>query len=147
MYTKSQRQEIIRATVAGGTFHKQDELAAALQAKGLDITQCTLSRDLKEMGIMRKADPGQGYLYVLPGEDAAHAAKVPAKSIGFSSQVAVIKTEPGFASAVAAVIDNGDVDGVLGTIAGDDTILVIIREGFSQHQVITNLSRHITISK
>lgn len=148
--TKNQRQEIIRKVVSGKKIHKQDELLYALKAEGMEITQSTLSRDMKEMKIARIHDDAEGYVYSILSDkvssgDAQFIAstKVSVKSIEFSSLFAVIKTAPGFASAVAAVIDGNDVKGVMGTIAGDDTILVMIKDGFTPKQIIDNMSKYV----
>lgn len=150
VYTKIQRQEIIRKVVTEGEIHKQEDLITALRAEGLDITQSTLSRDMKEMKIVRLHDKTGGYVYSLLSSAQQNSdvpfAKIPkvsVRSIEFSSLFAVIKTAPGFASAVAALIDSNDIQGVMGTIAGDDTILVMIKDGFSKKQIITNMSQYI----
>jgi len=151
LYTKTQRQDIIRKVVTGGEIHKQEDLLNALLAEGLEITQSTLSRDMKEMKIVRLHDSEGGYVYTILGSSTAGAAdvvfaaptKVTVKSIEFSSLFAVIKTAPGFASAVAAVIDSNNIGGVMGTIAGDDTILVMIKDGYSKKQILSNMSQYL----
>jgi len=151
LYTKTQRQDIIRKVVTGGEIHKQEDLLNALLAEGLEITQSTLSRDMKEMKIVRLHDSEGGYVYTILGSSTGGAAdvvfaaptKVTVKSIEFSSLFAVIKTAPGFASAVAAVIDSNNIGGVMGTIAGDDTILVMIKDGYSKKQILSNMSQYL----
>lgn len=178
---KSRRQSSIVEVVALGNIHNQSELAAALGEMGLEITQSTLSRDMNELGLVRRQNAAGEYIYALPeggnmllpgglrksdeGIDGVGGAvnggavggvatsggfvgalrnnRISVKSIEFSSLFAVIKTAPGFANAVAAVIDENNVTGVMGTIAGDDTILVMIKDGFSQRQIIHALSVHI----
>ena len=112
---KSRRLEAIRAIVARETVQNQDELQKLLVAQGFSVTQATLSRDLRELGIVKSHDPERGgYCYVdsrggkiLPIDPHRNRFTVETiKSVEFSGCQGIIKTYPGFAGAVASVIDD-----------------------------------------
>lgn len=115
----------------------QEQLTKALQQQGIEVTQATLSRDLRELRAEKKVLPNGVTRYVIPsnhdierrvlGMDS-EIAKLSIRSVDFCGQFAVVKTKPGFANAVAYDIDTRGNDIILGTIAGDDTILIIPRE-------------------
>ena len=119
-----------------------------LKKMGYDFTQATLSRDLKFLKVGKMRDEEKGSIYVLPEESNSLNGKmirenVPANgflSIDFSGNFAVIKTLPGFASSIAYTIDSMKLFEILGTIAGDDTILVIVREEVKRWDISRKLS-------
>ena len=147
MYDKNSRQATIKELVKAGMVHSQEELQELLNERGFAATQATLSRDMKALGIVKMHDAEFGYSYRMPYD--SESGKSPALkslssegilSIEFSSSFAVIKTRPGYANMVGAIIDASHPETVMGTIAGDDTVLVILREAFSRIEVITSLS-------
>jgi len=150
MSIKSQRLEAIRQIIAKGVAKSQEEVLSLLQARGFSATQATLSRDFKEIGVIKLHDPESGYVYKLAGN--AHQFVVPSashitegiKSIEFANAFAVVKTQPGFAGAVASIIDDNVVDEIVGSVAGDDTVLLVIREGYTRDQVLDSVSRFIS---
>ena len=119
--------------------------------EGFRLTQATLSRDLKQLKVAKAASMNGNYVYVLPnntmykrmteqhsaGELLMHNGFI---SIEFSANLAVIKTRPGYASSLAYDIDSKDFDEILGTIAGDDTIMLVVREGCTETGVKNALS-------
>lgn len=109
-----------------------------LVAQGYDVTQATLSRDMKQLKIIKKPD-SDSYAYSLP-----ETLDKPPLKVEFSGNLAVIKTRPGYAMGIASDIDRKTVPEIVGTIAGDDTILLIPREGYSREQVITALSQFVS---
>lgn len=133
--------EILRSTVVGS----QEELLQMLNARQCDVTQATLSRDLKLLKVAKTPLSNGTYKYILPSYNKplppqpttntliSHGAVI---SLEFSGQLAVVKTKPGYASAIAWDIDNKATNEVLGTIAGDDTILVVPREGVSREEIL-----------
>ena len=150
MKNKIDRISVIRDIVQNQSIGSQDELLAQLQSKGSDVTQATLSRDLKQMQVAKIATRDGGYVYVMP--DVAATIKggiaphfIPPYSmkgivsIECSSVLIVIKTKPGYASSIAYDIDMAELKEVMGTIAGDDTILVIPRGGYTTTQVAESL--------
>ena len=132
------RQQAILEIIQSGPVYSQDELALRLREQGISSTQATLSRDLKALKISKV--PGEGY--VVPARDRAMSADFSTGilRILFSGNLAVIRTRPGLANAVAIVIDSQMVFPVLGTIAGDDTILLILREGSVAGEVLDALT-------
>lgn len=148
MKIKAQRLIAIKQLISSRKVSSQDELLAMLDSEGYQITQATLSRDLKYLKVAKVPDPETGYRYVIP--EAANTQEEEKKdeefpvsgveSIEFSGQMSIMKTRPGFANGIASVIDSHGPYEILGTIAGDDTILLISREGVSKTDVINALS-------
>ena len=128
----------------------QDEVLQALSQEGIKITQATLSRDMKQLKVAKAATVNGSYIYVLPNETmykrvhgsqlASEMLRIPGfQSINFSGNIGVIKTRPGYASSIAYNIDNSDIPEILGTIAGDDTIFIVVRQGSSPQEVVDSL--------
>jgi transcriptional regulator of arginine metabolism len=152
MKDKKNRLEALRLIISSQQMGSQEELLNALQNEGFNLTQATLSRDLKQLKVAKAATMSGNYVYVLPNESmykrvSAHSSvremmQVPGFiSIQFSGNMGVIKTRPGYASAIAWNIDRGDLPQILGTIAGDDNIFVVIKEGVSHREVTEALSK------
>jgi transcriptional regulator of arginine metabolism len=139
--TRAGRQARIVALLSSRPVHSQAELAGLLAAEGIEVTQATLSRDLEELGAvkLRGADGGVG-AYVVP-EDGSPVRGVTGGtermsrllgellvSTDASGNLAVIRTPPGAAHYLASSIDRAALPYVVGTVAGDDTVLVVARE-------------------
>ncbi len=133
---KENRLRDIKKIISSEKISGQDELLESLKIIGYDITQATLSRDIKELGIGKMPDPEKGYIYVLPqkiglADRMGVPLHIPGDSIlsfELSYHFGIIKTLPGFASSIAIYIDTKKLPEISGTIAGDDTILIIPRE-------------------
>jgi transcriptional regulator of arginine metabolism len=131
---KAKRQSTILALVGRERLASQEEIRARLADLGLETTQSTISRDVEELGLARVHDPG-GVRYVIPGGPPAptpllrHLLDEFAVSFVRANGALVVRTPPGAASALAEGLDRAGLPGVAGTIAGDDTILVVAREG------------------
>lgn len=132
------RQQAILDIIQAGPVFSQDELAARLREEGISSTQATLSRDLKALRISKV--PGEGYVVPSRGRSLSADFSSGILRIQFSGQLGVIRTRPGMANAVAVLIDNHMVFPVIGTIAGDDTILLILRDGSSSEDVLDALT-------
>ena len=137
--------DILRTTVVGS----QDELLKILTDKQCEVTQATLSRDLKLLKVAKTPLSNGAYKYILPSYNKPTAAEGTFSSLGshgelisieFSGQLGVIKTKPGYAGAIAWDIDNKATEQILGTIAGDDTVLVIPREGVTRNEIVEALN-------
>jgi transcriptional regulator of arginine metabolism len=144
MKNKVQRQLEIRKILQSGSVHCQDDLLTALKGRGYDLTQATLSRDLKVLQVAKVPHPAKGYVYTIPDVAAVSASSEQTRvnyladgfrGLQFSGNLAVIRTVPGYASSLAAVIDQANPWEIIGTVAGDDTILVIQREGISKNDL------------
>lgn len=151
MKVKNNRLEALRLIISSQQLGSQDELLNALQKEGFKLTQATLSRDLKQLKVAKAASMSGNYVYVLPNETMYKRVSSPNSiremmtvpgfvSINFSGNIGIIKTRPGYASSIAWNIDNGNVPEILGTIAGDDTIFIVIKEGIKHQAVIEALS-------
>ena len=117
--TKSQRHDAILDVVNRGAAHTQQDIAEALARRGVRATQATISRDIQELGLIRS---GGGY------RNSASLVRELVLSIEIVEHLAVIKTPPGTANLVARRIDESGLPGIAGTVAGDDTILVVLRQ-------------------
>ena len=135
--TKRRQQAILEIIQAGPVF-SQDELALRLRKEGISSTQATLSRDLKALRISKV--PGEGYVAPSRGRSLSADFSSGILRIQFSGNLSVIRTRPGLANAVAVLIDNQMVAPVLGTIAGDDTILLILRNDSTPESILDALT-------
>ncbi|MBS7285623.1 MAG: arginine repressor [Prevotella sp.] len=151
MKVKKDRLDTLRMIISSREMGSQDELLTALQQEGFKLTQATLSRDLKQLKVAKAASMNGNYVYVLPNVTMYKRISTPVqikemmqvpgfRSIHFSGNMGVIKTRPGYASSIAYNIDNSNIPYILGTIAGDDTIFIVIREDASERDVVTALS-------
>jgi len=150
--TRAGRQARIVALLSASEVHSQAELMALLADEGIEVTQATLSRDLEELGAvkLRGADGGVG-VYVVP-EDGSPVRGVSGGtermsrllaellvSTDASGNLAVLRTPPGAAQYLASAIDRAALPYVVGTIGGDDTILVVAREPMTGAELATTL--------
>lgn len=150
MKVKSNRMELLKMLISSKEMSSQEELLNALAVEGYNITQATLSRDLKQLKVAKAATMSGKYVYVLPNETMYRRVSKAAsmkemlqstgfRSINFSGNMGVIKTRPGYASSIAYNIDNSDIPQILGTIAGDDTIFIVKGVGVSNDEIIEEL--------
>ena len=150
MKKKANRLDAIKMIISSKEVGSQEELLQELGQEGVELTQATLSRDLKQLKVAKAASMNGKYVYVLPndimykrvGDQSAsemlmHNGFI---SLHVSGNIAVIKTRPGYASSMAYDIDNRESDTILGTIAGDDTIMLVLREGVTPTAVRSFLS-------
>ncbi len=151
MKVKNSRLEALKMLISSMELSSQEEVLKELEKEGFKLTQATLSRDLKQLKVAKAASMNGKYVYVLPNETMYRRVTTPRKatemmqrsgyiSVNISGQLAIVKTRPGYASALAYDIDNSDSPYILGSIAGDDTIFIALREGASRGQVLEALS-------
>ena len=141
MKKKANRLDAIKMIISSKDIGSQEELMQALGKEGFQLTQATLSRDLKQLKVAKASNTNGKYIYVLPNnimykrpnEQSASEMLMNSGfvSLQFSGNIAVIRTRPGYASSMAFDIDNRENPAILGTIAGDDTIMMVLREGVS----------------
>jgi len=150
--TRAGRQARIVELLSTNSIRSQTELASLLAAEGIDATQATLSRDLEELGAMKlRAPDGGSGVYVVP-EDGSPVRGVSGGtdrlsrllgellvSTDASGNLAVLRTPPGAAHYLASALDRASLADVVGTIAGDDTILVIAREPLTGAQLAAKI--------
>ena len=136
--TKAQRQHRIARILAEQAVTSQSQLAELLSTAGISATQATVSRDLEELGAIKVRAPGGASMYAIPElptdqlapED--HLRRVLGEwlaEIGRSGDLVVLRSPPGTAHVVASALDRAGLDKLVGTVAGDDTLLAIAAEG------------------
>ena len=136
---RERRQRAILTLVATRPIHSQEELAEMLEAQGFETTQATISRDIKDLGLAKlsiKNGNGNGhqFKYVLPAPQLSFASRLHravtelVTNIASSVNLIVLRTPPGSAMLVATAIDEAQWPEIIGSIAGDDTIMVIVRD-------------------
>jgi transcriptional regulator of arginine metabolism len=145
---KARRQMKIQEIIAKQVIRTQEELADRLHLAGFEVTQATVSRDIKEMGLIKLPSADDEYRYAVPTE--VHPSNLQDRlkrllretvvSINDSESLIVIRTIPGNAHALAAVLDNSNWEEVIGTVAGDDTILLVIKPKEVVPEVLERLS-------
>ena len=156
MKIKGQRLDTIKMLLSSNEIGSQDELLKELRKEGFVVTQATLSRDLKQLKVAKAASMNGHYVYVLPNETMYKRVHTPLRatemmavpgfqSINFSGNLGVIRTRPGYASSIAYNIDNSEIPEILGTIAGDDTIFSVIREGTDHNAIIDAMRENMII--
>lgn len=132
MITKTARQGRILEIVRKNSVRSQEELSSILSTEDVPVTQSTLSRDIRELGLIkvrgRYQSPGE-MLPVARDENLRRALEQYVLSAGVAGNIVVIKTSPGNAHSVAVVLDAAQWPEVMGTIAGDDTVFVLAQNG------------------
>ncbi len=148
---KNTRLEVIKMIISSQEISTQDDLRAELEKAGFPSTQATLSRDLRQLRIT-KGHNDQGHsIYLLPEQrryqriSDTHATvqqinRLGVVSMKFSGNMGVLHTPPGHAPHVAYDIDNAHLPEILGTIAGDDTVFIVLDEGANRQQVLNAIS-------
>ena len=133
---KARRQRKIQELVTERSIRTQEELCQDLLEFGFVVTQATVSRDIKEMGLVKAPGPGEDYHYALANETQSVGVQERLEKVcceivlscACSDSLVVIKTLPGNAQALAILLDNAGWQESLGTIAGDDTVLLIAKQ-------------------
>jgi len=152
MITKNRRLAIIQELVNTHSPSSQGKLLKLLHERGFVITQTTLSRDIKQLKISKMPDEKGNYIYMSPNQEKNHPNRYLGTpplsyrgftSLEFSYQVGIIKTRRGYASGIALDIDNRASSVIAGTIAGEDTILLIPREKVSRQEIVDTLMKII----
>jgi transcriptional regulator of arginine metabolism len=146
MRNRNERLMAIRRLIGSRNISSQEALMKLLEQQGFELTQATLSRDLKYLKVAKMPDDMKGYVYILPDRDqAVEETELPGTrlsgliSIDFAQGMAILRTLPGHAGSIAYTIDNLNAYEIAGTIAGDDTILLIPRDGVSRSDLINLL--------
>ena len=136
MSIKVERQKAILDVIARQAVATQSELKELLKERGIEADQATLSRDIRELGLVKASDDGAHYRYapveaVTPpaGTKAATTLARLVRKIDCSGNLLVVKSDPGEASPIGLALDRMGWAEVVGTVAGDDTLLVVVKEG------------------
>lgn len=145
MAIKRTRLEMLRNLLQTNRFESQEEVLNALRDQGFKLAQPTLSRDLRTLKVSKVCTEDGGYAYVLPEtseiENRHQVVSYGFKSVDFSGNLAVIRTVTAYATSLAAEIDNLNIKEIVGTVAGDDTIIVVLREGVGKTAIIDALKQ------
>lgn len=145
------RLAAIRRLIGASAVRNQEGLLVALKREGFAVTQATLSRDLRALGVVRVADERGEYVYSF-SDPEGKAGSGPSLtqdfmrgfiSMEFSGAFALVKTLPGHAGSVAYALDHLKLTSILGTLAGDDTILVVPRDGSARTDILKEIRRRI----
>jgi transcriptional regulator of arginine metabolism len=139
--SKNYRQGQILKLIRAKAIFTQDELAQELKREGILATQVTLSRDLRDLRLVKTPE---GYQEMAAEENPLHLESLARdflRDVRVAQNLIVLKTDPGHASPIAVALDNEDWDEVLGTIAGDDTVLVIAGDSATAEIAKTRLLR------
>ena len=159
MKNKKNRLQLILEIIKTSRVGSQEELVRILAEKGFGVTQATLSRDLKKLRVTKVATDTGEYAYIVPNSNEVKDSLLvvnqgptsPSNTVGFvslqfSGNMAVIKTRNGYASGLAYDIDMSRPKEVLGTIAGADTIFVVLREGVTHDEAMQILQKFIPVN-
>ena len=132
---KSQRQAKILELIGQKDIETQEQLLLALEEAGFRSTQATISRDIKELRIVKELSPAGAYRYTVQQNDAMNLFsrlnnifRESVIKVDYAQNIVVIKTLPGLANGACSAVDSMDIAYVVGTIAGDDTALIVMRE-------------------
>ena len=151
MRERQQRLKAIRKIIREHRIDSQEALLGHLEHAGFRVTQATLSRDLKLLKVGKQAIGNDGYFYSLPSEEMRRERERSYSidfargyvSIDFTGAMAIIRTLNGHADSVAIAIDNLNIEAVLGTVAGDDTVFVALREDIDRETFINDLRARV----
>ena len=124
---KRDRQAVIKQMISRDKIGTQEEIKQRLEAEGITVTQATLSRDLREIGLLKLRDE-EGKLYYSLSEHVLSSLDPTVKSVSRAQFMLVLHTELGEADVLANIIDSDENPEILGTVAGADTLLVICKD-------------------
>lgn len=133
---RSRRLAAIAQILSARAIGSQEELAQALARQGTQVTQATLSRDLRSLGVGKRPGPGGRPVYAMPGpavealdrERQRLELRAFVNEVRVAQNLVVVRTPPGHANGVARAIDLEGFDGLVGSVAGDDTVLIVLAD-------------------
>ncbi|WP_153726455.1 arginine repressor [Heliorestis convoluta] len=149
---KSKRHRTILHIIQTESIRTQDELAQHLRDRGMEVTQATVSRDIKELGLIkvpvskdesRYAPPAESGHQPSPSDLLFRMLRDTITQIDYSLNIIVVRTLPGHAHAVAAIFDSNPWPEVIGTVAGDDTILLVVKPPEAVEEVVERIGQWI----
>lgn len=147
--SKARRLRLVAQTIREGAVSNQDDLVGRLGQRGLAVTQATVSRDLQELGAF-KIRRREGLCYALPGDGDEPEIRETrlrrvisdwVESVEVAGNTVVIKTPPGSAHVIGSALDHAGWPEIAGTVAGDDTLLVVIRDGHKAKKLASRISQ------
>lgn len=155
MTNRASRLALIQDIITTNDVSSQGEIVLLLARKGVTVTQATLSRDLEFLGAVKISKGPHGLCYAIPddgtgtpitrdGSRLSRAMSELAASVDYSGNIVVVRTSPGAASYLASTIDRSGLESIIGTVAGDDTVMLITRDpagGATVCQELQDLAR------
>ena len=147
MKDRAERLKSVRQIIKRYRINSQEILLEHLREEGFTVTQATLSRDLKVLKVGKVSEGSNGYYYTLPTEEELRESRRNYSqdlkrgfiSMEFSGNLAIVRTLTGHADAVAIALDNIGINQIIGTVAGEDTVLVALREDTAPEEVRSHL--------
>lgn len=144
---QSRRRALVAQLLASRRFSSQGELVKALRRSGVPVTQATLSRDLRALGVAKRPDASGHTAYALPApatelldrERQNLDLRSFVNEVRVAGNLAVVRTPPGHANAVARAIDLAELAGVVGSVAGDDTVLLVAADAAAARRIRRHL--------
>lgn len=144
MGKKLTRQELIKKIVREKPIRTQSELVKELSRKGYRVTQATVSRDVNQLGLEKVASESGKNVYILPEDKRLRKlCEELVKNVEASGNLIVVKTLPGGASSVGAAVDAANWDEIIGSVSGDDTLLVVARSEKEGQAVVERLKKMV----
>ena len=151
MRERAERLKAVRRIIKNHRITSQEMLLNHLKNEGFTVTQATLSRDLKLLKVGKISEGSNGYYYTLPTEEELRESEDNYVmdlrrgfiSIEFSANLAIIRTITGHADTVGIALDNLGLDDILGTVAGDDTVLIVLRDGTDHDHLLEQISERV----
>ncbi len=151
MKDRAERLRAIRRNIREHRITSQELLLNYLKDEGYSVTQATLSRDLKLLKVGKVSEGTGGYYYTLPSEEQMresemnylHDLRRGFISVEFSGNLAIVRTVTGHADTVGIALDNLGIEDILGTVAGDDTVLVVLREDTTREHFLRDLDDRV----
>ena len=145
---KNDRQEQILAIIAEESIETQEQLINRLQEKGIPSTQATISRDIKQLHLVKEPYGGGRYRYAVSAQKTklnfADRLQIILREsivdVDYAQSIVVLKTQPGLANAAASAFDGMDMPSKVGTLAGDDTVMIIMRSNESAKELCREIS-------
>lgn len=137
---KRERQHAILDIIRGASVQTQEQLAEILASRGIETTQVTLSRDIRELGLAKTVDGYRQLAAARSGPTVDEAAAEFLTEIRIAKNIVVLKTRPGSASPLAVALDQADWPEIVGTIAGDDTVLIVAPDDEAAARIRARLS-------
>ena len=149
---KTKRQQEILDIIAKEEIETQEQLLERLRERGITTTQATISRDIKQLRIIKELGPNGTYRYSASAKPVEHAFSSKLNiifsqcvtSVDYAQNIIVIKTLPGLAQAACSALDKLDLPEVLGTLGGDDTCMVVLRDASSAAGICAEIRSQIT---
>ncbi|MCL4443541.1 MAG: arginine repressor [Actinobacteria bacterium] len=146
---KQERQKLIIHFISESKISSQQQLATLLHSRGIPVTQSTLSRDLEEIGVAKVRDQNGDPIYTVsstvvsispPEEALRKVLREWVAKVEYAGNIVVLHTPPGCAHVVAAALDRAQLEDILGTVAGDDTIFIVSKNERSAGRIAGNLN-------